>query len=776
MPFIPSKSPPSSRAAAVADAGVKTSVAVLANSTVTAAKANVTKLEKQVSRLEYERDSLQSKSRNLMDPNIGNVFKELKLVESKLSQAETKLSGAKAELAGAQTKAAAATWDATKAQWTAGSDFKVPSSKVTLPVTQQQAVASAVEQFKATKNPAEAAGLLQREFQYRPDAEFQAALWNEVKGRVPELAKDPNAMNALVGIAEHGGVDIERDIANALANNAPQMVAEAGSMLAAGQPFVNGTLANLQNAIRTTGRVDLAQRFVEALNKADKPMAASAVAAGTAKELGALRADFVSKQKTVDGLNAKLGLLVGGFGPMMSTEKRQKAIEAFKAKHQGDFAALETAAKKLAQTLPMAAEIVGNVPKTDGEKALDAQAKEVLKLAGPLADTRAGEAALADAMKKQDNGEANWLNTTLEFAQKTKDGEKILGTLGTAVFRKVAIDASKLADSNLPMALSKVESMSKYAKLMGVKPEQAEALGQAMTAVTLGAKGAEQNLKKAVMDLEGTPMIPADGKLSKTLKGVGLALSVVSLAKGGFGEDALDKTKNVMTALNVGADALALGLSIVGRAEAVQTFAKGASSKLGVITGALDLATGYRSLLKGDFDEARDSLIASTGALLMLTPGGQIPGALITVGSVVAGWVSSSRKANKLEAADEADAKAFLVAGGVRDEIAAPLSDLLQSNRRNVGPFLQQLEKHLNLKEGELIDRLNKPEMAGKVRELVTILKAIEPNDDGIYAKRTDLDAVAKNAGYTHGGPIDLRPKSLTAVADWMKSNKMFGG
>ncbi|MEW5740144.1 MAG: hypothetical protein AB1938_14530 [Myxococcota bacterium] len=716
----------------------------------------------EIAALERERAALQKQLLNPFDPaSAFAAVKKLELVEAKLHQLQTKPSPAQPVLD------------------TSTSGFLTPVG----PRPQPPQVAQAVERFKAAKTASEAAVVLQREFQLHPDAQFQAALWQEAKGRLPELVKaqDLPTMRALVAIAEHGGVDVERDIAAALARNAPEaLVSTYAPAYAAADAFLSGPVAHLRQAISETGRLDLAQRFVEALHAAGKPQAASGVASAVASTLGALRADFEAQQKKIDGLNARLGLLVAGFGPMMTDAQKQSAIQVFKARHVDDYRAYEAAGKKLAQSLAVVGEVAQGGAKTEGEKALQKQAQGVIKKAGALADTRAGEAELKAAMDREALGQTTWLSQAMAVAQRAKDGEKIASTLGTAIFRTLALDAAKLAESNLPLAMEKMAGLARYAKAMGIDPAKAEALGNAMAGMLKGGDSAGKALEKAVLDIEGTPLVPPDGHLSKALKGVGLALSVYSLGKSGLGDDALEKVKNITTGLNVGADAVALGLSIVGRGEALKGLAEGASKRLGVLSGAFDLATGIRSLAKGEFAEAGTSFASSAGALLMLTPGGQIPGALLTVGSIISGWIFASRKANAAEAADEADAKAFLQAAGLHEEIASPLADLLQKNRRNVGPFLTQLEAHLGLKQGELLKRLNKPELADKVRALVVILKDIEPGKDGLYPRRTPMDELHRKSGYQHvqagGIELDYRPKSLEAVTEWMRQQRLLGG
>ena len=750
-----------------------------AEAAVTSARSSVEQLQSQVSSLEGELKALRKELAGAMyDPfALRDLTAKISGVEAKLKKVEVQLTGAKATLETAKQRAInVATSSSTSTSGFITQPVRAPT------LTQHQAVKTAAARVNAEKSPYQTAALIQQAFRAHPDPEFQAALWNEVKGRLPELAKagDLPTMRALVGIAEHGGLDVERDIATALAKNAPTTVIPDGMWMSQEDPFRKGTAANLAQAIKETGRLDLAQRFVEALNVAGKTHAASAMASAAAQQLSALRSDFEAKQKKVEQLNAKLGMLVAGFGPMMTDQQKRSAIEAFQARHTDEYKAHEQAAKKLAQGLSMAAELSEGSPKTDGEKALREQANAVLKRAGAIVDTRAGEAELKAAMEKEARGGSSWVATAMSYAQTVKDGEKLAGTLGTAVVRTLAIEAAKLADANLPLAMEKVANLSHYAKLMGIDPAKADALGGAMVGMLRGREGAGAVLDKAVLDLEGTPLVPPDGMFSRALKGVGIALSVYSLGKNGLGDDAFEKLKNVNAGLNVTADALALGLAVVGRGEALKGLAEGASKKLGFIAGAFDLASGYRSLFKGDFEEAGTSLASSAGALLMLTPGGQIPGTILTVGSFIAGLVFASRKANKAEAADEADAKAFLEAAGIHEKIAGPLSDLLQKNRRNVGAFLTQLEKHLGMKAGALLQRLNRPELADKLRELVTILKDIEPNEEGEYPARSVNDAAAKARGYPYvhmgGIKVDLRPKSLEAVTDWMKQNKMFGG
>lgn len=747
--------------------------ATRATSTATDAQLKVATLSAQVAQLERQLATLKQQASNPFDAGASAAKQQLDGVELKLAGAQTELAAAK-KAATSTTKASVSAQQ--EANLAAVFELKPPPFRnvdtTVASLTRDEAAAAAISRFQSAKSPYDALVTVQHRFALNGDPQVTAALWNEVKKQLPELAKHGGIgeLRALAAIAQDGGVDVERDIAHALAKASTGLSADA---------FARGHLANLRQTMRETGRGDLAHRLIAELHAVGNPQAASTLAAGVASELKALRADFDAKQKKIEGLNAKLGMLVAGFGPMMTDAQKRKAIDAFQTRHREAYGDHARAAEKLTRSLDLAGALTKSTPQTEGEKALKKEAGVLLERTGVLSDSKAGEAALKAAMAKEAKGEPSWISSAMAHAKTAKTGESLVSTLGTAVMRTLALDAAKLTQRNLPLAMEKVADIARYAKLMGVDPAKADALGGAMVGMLKGRDGAGAALNKAVMDIEGTPLVPADGAFSKSLKGIGIALSAYSLATDGLGDGAIDKLKNINSGLQVGADSVALGLSIIGRGEAIKGFAEGASKKLGVVAGAFDLASGIHSLAKGNFQEAGTAFMSSAGALMMLTPGGQIPGVLLTVGSMIAGWVFASRKANAAEAADEADAKAFLKAAGVHDSIAAPLSDLLQKNRRNVGPFLTQLEAHLKLKPGQLLQHLNKPELASQVRELVVIIKAIEPAKDGSYKASSFFgDAAAKSNGYQQKyewprGVQDHRPKTLEAVADWMKSKRL---
>ena len=224
----------------------------------------------------------------------------------------------------------------------------------------------------------------------------------------------------------------------------------------------------------------------------------------------ALKADFAEQGQKIANLNTDLARLVVGFGPMLAPEKRQAAIEAFKAGHKEEYAAWEASGAKLAPAVPYALE--GNDPK------LEALIPDFLA-------TKAGEETMMQALALQADARPSLLDRVPQLVQRANDGVKLAGHVTTALVKGVALKANELTRAKkFVEAQALLHGLEKNAALFGLSTEAMESLTSKMSEVIKGGGQAAVNaLTQEFQNVEtSAPHLP--GRPAQALKGLALAL------------------------------------------------------------------------------------------------------------------------------------------------------------------------------------------------------------------------------------------------------------
>lgn len=100
--------------------------------------------------------------------------------------------------------------------------------------------------------------------------------------------------------------------------------------------------------------------------------------------------------------------------------------------------------------------------------------------------------------------------------------------------------------------------------------------------------------------------------------------------------------------------------------------------------------------------------------------------------------VWGSDPAAEAEAADEADAKAFLTAGGLPANVAEAFSDVVQTDRRNIGTFLNQVAAKVGVSTPDLMKHLAKFSV-DELETLVDKVKDLKADDEWRYNESPTL-------------------------------------
>ena len=580
-----------------------------------------------------------------------------------------------------------------------------------------------------TRSPESAARMLKMQLE-GADASQQAALLEAaapmIKLMVTAAQGQPQVAAVLLDTVKHVAT-IERDALTKL--------------IVDGTPHqYSPVMMQLQSRLEKGEGLVEAVELRDAFKAAGKTALASTIEAPLTSKVNALKADFADKGEKVKKLNTDLARLVVGFGPLLPPEKRQAAIEGFKAKHKEEYAAWEAAGARLAPAVQYAME--GNDPKLE-------------QLLPDFLATKAGEASMMQALALQAEGKPSLLDRVPDLVKKANEGAKLAGHVSTALAKGVGKQVLDLTrGGKLVEAQALLQSLERNADLFGVSAEAMEKLTGRMSDVLKGGgKDAVKALTQEFQDVE-TSVPGFEGRRGQALKGLGLALSAVAVVDklGKFDELSIkDQMSTIAEGLGVGVDGGLLAMEVFGASSASKLLmlGKGVSAATGAVAAVMDGISAVEAFREGKHAEGVASSASAVGGAILATAAftaaagaqaipvaGQVVGAVLVVGGTVAKWVIESRDAQKAEDRIEADANAFLRAGGVSARAADALDDLLRKDGRNIGPLLQQMAKSLGMEPEALFKHLVKDENAAKLKKYVEWTKDFPVDSRGEF-KRT---------------------------------------
>lgn len=614
-------------------------------------------------------------------------------------------------------------------------------------VTKEAAIAQDLVRINQamTRSPESAARMLQQQLE-RADPGQQEAL---MKAAAPQIKLMVTAAQGIPAVAS-----VLLDTLKITRSGAREALV---NQLAAGTgvPF-SPVMTQLQ------GRLQKGEGLIEAVAlrdafKTSKPGFAKSIEGPLTTRVEALKADFAKSGEKVKKLNTDLARLVVGFGPMLAGDKRQAAIEGFKNRHKAEYAAWEAAGANLAPAVQYALE--HNDP----------------RLAAMLPDflsTRAGEDSMMQALAQQSAAKPSLLDHVPQLVKQGNEGAKLAGHVSTALVKGVAMKAIELTRAGkLDEAQKLLGGLQKNATLFGLSGEAMEKLTAKMGDVLGGGgENAVKALTQEFKDVEaGTPGFV--DRRAQALKGLGLALSAFAVADkvGQFGSLSIkEQVGTVAEGLGVGVDGGLLAMEVIGRANPlskVLMLGKSVSAAAGAVAAVMDGISAVQAFREGKHAEGVASSASAVGGAILATAAftaaagaqvvpvaGQVIGAVLVIGGTIAKWAIEDRRAGKAEDAIEADAKAFLEAGGVDAAAANELKDLLRDDGRNVGPFIQQVANAIGMPADEFFKHVKG--MKAPLLEAFVKMSKDWPVDSRGQFKRTG-------------------PKSLEVALIWMREDGM---
>ncbi len=525
---------------------------------------------------------------------------------------------------------------------------------------------------------------------------------------------------------------------------------------------------------------EVSAALIKELKAAGKTGAVTELTGAVAGKLKELRGQFEKTKKVTDELNGDLARLVVGFGKSLDKDQLAKGVEAFKQGHTKQYDAFENASKEYAKALTLLT-AAGDMPVPDqamtlrvkgspgmslkfslGSEAdnaivgfhdeLNALAKKNLQA---VMDTPEGQEVLQKAFHQQSAGIPNWVDSLKDLHGVSKD---LHGTLSKTLPTIVSQGLGRMA---LRGTATKeiTDTLLRNHQLLGLTREGAESF--ANIARTLADKKLDPGLRNAALEQVKTGEWPPKVKL------LGVALALPDLV-GGISNFSNAKTVDQLSTIVKGAD---LTNEIAGLMMKETAFMNVLGKGLGVAGAVLDVAGGVGKILDGETVNGSADIASGVGAGLMLIPGGQLAGAAIIAASLIAKHVWGEDPAADAEKADEKDAKAFLEAAGLKTETAGALSNVRQSDRRNIGTFVDQAAAYLGMSPAALLKKLDALPKS-KLEAFTRMVLEMPADKNWKYATKKKVDLYqTDNVRQARSLTASFGPKSMPTAIEWMKNN-----
>ncbi|MFY1832045.1 hypothetical protein ACN47A_39460 [Myxococcus fulvus] len=600
--------------------------------------------------------------------------------------------------------------------------------------------------------------------------DYQKALIRELKPDLQAVSKSLGASVddmatrdtwvGLSGISKGLPQQAQKDIADAVAAGAPE-----------GRLFNNSGTAEGIRAALDSGNGAFAVNLADSLAKAGRKEEARGVVAVTTDRVAVMAQNFERESKKIEGLQARLANLVNGFGPGMSPEQRQKAVNAFQAKHREEFERYEKSAKGFTGALDASKALKNTSLPVDGIEELKAQADAADALWAPYSQTEAGKQKLAEELRYQAEDEPSVFDQMTELAKKGKDATDFATKLSAATGQAMGIAAlGKLGEADPEGARKVIDTLKKNHGLFGISPSSAETLAPLYDSVLKGEPRAVEKLRGTFESLTnardagfGTP----GGKAA--LGGLGTFFGAVGALKDAkdvvTGEAEIsDAVKLLGDSVSIGAEGVLAGFEAANRAASSGQLANvarlaGKFSAIGGFIGAFGDGVGALDAFKqGNLPQGfAKTAAASGGAILAAAAFSAAAGAQVVPvwGQIVGGVLAAGGALGSLLLEDDdqkaarEDTRDFLAAGGINPSAAEKLSQL-GDDGLSVGFFINQVAIPLKTSPRELLQKLQTLP-AEKLEAFVKLAQDTPHDERGVYTASDSTPGDYKRRGQVGG-------------------------
>lgn len=527
--------------------------------------------------------------------------------------------------------------------------------------------------------------------------------------------------------------------------------------------------------------LDEASALASGLRRAGKTELADKLDGLVTTRVNELTEGFDKANEKIAGVKGDLGRLTAGFGPLIGA-KQQEAMNAFKARHKGEFEAWEASGAKLANASKF---IEGHSRRFD----------KAYELLPESYETVGGQKVITAAVRDLAAGKPTFLENAKDVGKLGKYAPQLvvkslgqealnLAAAGKTEEAKKVLDQLKAAGGVLKVEGKKIDgAIDALKNVVDGKPGAVEAFDKELRKVKAdaGAFNALKGLAWATSVMAGIEHLGSD-KLKTQVKGLTEIIAptgesvawglqaIVDAKKTAWTDAGLLGRTTVMT------DAVALSKTVGGFASAFGAVLDGVSAVQSFKNGELMEGTGSTMSAIGGAVLAVDTLAAAAG-MQVVPVWGQIAGAALVIGGGIVKAVSAERKASKKEKAAEADAEAYLVGGGVDPKKAETLSDVKRADGRNVGMMVMQLAPAMGMTPQQLWAKVQQLP-AGKLQDFIDMAKDLPIGKDGkVPASKGDVTDVPRRYSQRESSDPDGRvseevryfPQSLETASAWTK-------
>ncbi|MBN1206818.1 MAG: hypothetical protein JXB05_18185 [Myxococcaceae bacterium] len=490
-------------------------------------------------------------------------------------------------------------------------------------------------------------------------------------------------------------------------------------------------------------------------------------------QLATLSANAADAQHELEALDQQLAQELAQFGPAMTPEQRQQFITEFQAAHPEYQAAREAQAA-------LATYVEGNLATLSAQAQTDpAVAQQLAEAAEALAGTEhnsvvvqmLNDPALTTAMVNM-TGAAHFEEKVLAPAVGTMAAEAAIAAGGDRAAQEALVSQLNTTVS----ALQQVPALADAAATA------ANAVSQLSTAIR-SATSATDLVNRLQVINEG---LGNASPLTKALAGVNFVMGAALAAEGLLGQNP-DAVLAGFVQMGQNADAVTVGLQLASRALPSLANAAATAGKvmplIGVVANTLMFLHQSGNLASDSSRfQAASSFAAAAGGALMLIPGGQIPGAVITAVGLALGavgsWLQGQEEASH-KAALSAEAQAIMarldppVDPAVISAMAGMSPETVASTQQQLGLTPEswvtlahnspEVVAALQLHGPHLMDQLHHAFGIDSVAELESFMATIAPQ-----GSQSDLPRLfAYLASESTTNTTDLRLEVIAEMQSW---------
>jgi hypothetical protein len=405
--------------------------------------------------------------------------------------------------------------------------------------------------------------------------------------------------------------------------------------------MVNEPLTNaLRSAMHQTPSAVLGLALEQSFLAAGKEGPAINIQNFNHEVLRAIDAEFDSVSEDVDAAQQELYTYLEEFGPAMTAEEQQAAIDNHMRANQELYSRWE----RLGGAMSTSMTALGSLGATAEDHPYAGRAFEMTESLPMLGMTKAGSQYLEDAISRQSNDEVTLLELAQHVDKANGWGDKVATMLVAATSRR----ASALVEAgDIEGARRVIDELKLNKGLLQVDGAAFDDVINTLNGLLDSRPGvtaaqAQAELEQTFRNIDAKLGLDPSHPVSRALKGLGVGLGVVGAYQGLVEmEDPSFEQFVTWTIENgqLGADGMFAAMELMGRpvSEAAKAWTGRVFGALGV---GLDGWRAFQEWQKGDYAEAGSHATMAVGGAILLLAGSNPAGIMVGTGLVLIGGLA----------------------------------------------------------------------------------------------------------------------------------------